>query len=223
MDKENGWDASANWNGYMYQGKVALLVALTKINEISDVTEFWLESEGIEDFSIGKGKGEKKEYESVHQVKNRKDNKMENYNEALSNIVKKIRDYPSIKRGFLHIKNEIITDNWKKEITDQMQNYYPQKIQELNAIVMKPELQKKIYDEILSMWNPNTHKINRRTNAMNKLLIDKMEKENNFQKKEDITEVIFMKTCRNVLEEKKQEYDFVGKEQAIDKIEVFKY
>lgn len=54
---------------------------------------------------------------------------------------------------------------------------------------------------------------------MNKLLIDKMEKENNFQKKEDITEVIFMKTCRNVLEEKKQEYDFVGKEQAIDKNE----
>ena len=114
MDKENGWDASANWNGYMYQGKVALLVALTKINEISDVTEFWLESEGIEDFSIGKGKGEKKEYELVHQVKNRKDNKMENYNEALSNIVKRIRDYPGIKRGFLHIKNEIITDNWKK-------------------------------------------------------------------------------------------------------------
>ena len=189
MDKENGWDASANWNGYMYQGKVALLVALTKINEISDVTEFWLESEGIEDFSIGKGKGEKKEYESVHQVKNRKDNKMENYNEALSNIVKRIRDYPGIKRGFLHIKNEIITDNWKKEITDQMQNYYPQKIQELNAIVMKPELQKKIYDEILSMWNPNTHKINRRTNAMNKLLIDKMEKENNFQKKEDADRV----------------------------------
>lgn len=120
-------------------------------------------------FFYRKGKGEKKEYESVHQVKNRKDNKMENYNEALSNIVKKIRDYPSIKRGFLHIKNEIITDNWKKEITDQMQNYYPQKIQELNAIVMKPELQKKIYDEILSMWNPNTHKINRRTNAMNKV------------------------------------------------------
>ena len=122
MDKENGWDASANWNGYMYQGKVALLVALTKINEISDVTEFWLESEGIEDFSIGKGKGEKKEYESVHQVKNRKDNKMENYNEALSNIVKRIRDYPGIKRGFLHIKNEIITDNWKKEITEVTNN-----------------------------------------------------------------------------------------------------
>lgn len=60
MDKENGWDASANWNGYMYQGKVALLVALTKINEISDVTEFWLESEGIGRFFYRKRKRRKK-------------------------------------------------------------------------------------------------------------------------------------------------------------------
>ena len=56
MDKENGWDASANWNGYMYQGKVALLVSLSKIIDILDVTDFWFESEGIYYFAIGKGK-----------------------------------------------------------------------------------------------------------------------------------------------------------------------
>lgn len=53
MNKENGWDASASWNGYMYQGKVALLIVLKTINDIEDTKKYWLESEGIEDFAIG--------------------------------------------------------------------------------------------------------------------------------------------------------------------------
>lgn len=100
MNKENGWDASASWNGYMYQGKVALLLALKKINEVDNIDDYWLESEGIEDFSIGKSDM----YLTIHQVKNRKDENLEDYKEALSNIVKRIKDFPHIENGYLHTK-----------------------------------------------------------------------------------------------------------------------
>ena len=121
MNKEKGWDASSSWNGYMYQGKVALLVALKKINESTDIEKYWLELEGIEDFSIGF----EESYESVHQVKNRQDKAIKDYREALSNIVKRIKDYPDISSGYLHTKNEIKVDDWEKEIQKELLSYYP--------------------------------------------------------------------------------------------------
>lgn len=219
MDKENGWDASASWNGYMYQGKVALLVALKKINEVTDVAGFWLESEGIEDFSIGKGE----KYISVHQVKNRKDNRIEDYREALSNIVKRIKDYPDIVNGYLHTKNEIMVDDWEKEIKKQLLTYYPEKIQRLEEIVNKPDIQSEVYIGIIQMWNEKTKRINRRTNAIYKSLIDKMETENSFSCKEDITKEIFINACEQILADEKANYDFAEKELAINKITLFKY
>ena len=47
MNKEKGWDASSSWNGYMYQGKVALLFALKKINESTALEGDWLAVEGL--------------------------------------------------------------------------------------------------------------------------------------------------------------------------------
>lgn len=219
MNKENGWDASASWNGYMYQGKVALLVVLKKLNEVSNVNELWLESEGIEDFSIGNGK----KYESIHQVKNRKDDKIENYREALSNIVKRMKDYPDIVDGFLHTKNEIKINNWDKEIKEQLLVYYPQKIQKLEEIVKTPNIQQNVYNEILQMWNEKTKKINRKTKDIYKLLIEKMEKQNVFNEKGDITKEIFKSACEQVLVDEKANYDFTGKSLAIEKIKLFKY
>lgn len=219
MNKENGWDASASWNGYMYQGKVALLVVLKKINEVSSVNELWLESEGIEDFSIVNGK----KYESIHQVKNRKDDKIEDYREALSNIVKRMKDYPDIVNGFLHTKNEIKINNWDKEIKEQLLVYYPQKIQKIEEIVKSPNIQQNVYNEILQMWNEKTKKINRKTKDIYKLLIEKMEKQNVFNEKGDITKEIFKNACEQVLVDEKANYDFTGKGLAIEKIKLFKY
>lgn len=219
MNKENGWDASASWNGYMYQGKVALLVVLKKLNEVFDVTELWLESEGIEDFSIGKGG----KYESVHQVKNRKDNKIQDYREALSNIVRRIKEHPNIVNGFLHTKNEIRIDNWEEEIKKQLLSYYPEKIQRLEEIVNNFNVQDVVYNEIIQMWNEKTKRINRRTNSIYKLFIDKMEKENNFDSKDDITREIFKSACEQVLIDEKANYDFTEKELAIEKIKLFRY
>jgi len=219
MNKNNGWDASASWNGYSYQGKVALLVTLKKINDYKNIEENWLELEGIEDFSIGAGEL----YESIHQVKNRKDGTLKNYREALSNIIKRMKDYPCIINGYLHTNNDIKIGNWEKEIQEVLLNYYPEKIQELEKIVNDPDIQIKVYNEILEKWNEKTKRLNRKTKETYKLLIDKMEYKNSFNTKSDIKIEIFKSVCKEVLNEEKANYDFVKNKVEIKKIKLFEY
>ena len=219
MNKEKGWDASSSWNGYMYQGKVDLLVALKKINESTDIEKYWLELEGIEDFSIGF----EESYESVHQVKNRQDKAIKDYREALSNIVKRIKDYPDISSGYLHTKNEIKVDDWEKEIQKELLSYYPEKIQQLEKFVVDFEMQSKAYDEILEKWNEKIKRLSRRTKDIYKLLIGKMEHENELRDKSDITIEVFKDACVKVLCDEKANYDFAEKKLAIGKIELFPY
>lgn len=219
MNKENGWDASASWNGYMYQGKVALLITLKTINDTHDTLRYWLESEGIEDFSIGFDK----KYISVHQVKNRKDEKLEDYNEALSNIVKRIREYPDIVNGYLHTKNKILISNWKQEIKDELLSYYPKKIQQLQQIVEDPKISNIVYTEILEKWNENTKQINRNTTEIKKLIIDNIVANNIIKEKEDITIDKFITASKQILADEKLNYDFTDKEKAIEKINLYRY
>lgn len=219
MNKEKGWDASSSWNGYMYQGKVALLVALKKINESTDLEGYWLELEGVEDFSIGI----EELYKSVHQVKNRQDNAIKDYREALSNIVKRIKDYSSISNGYLHTKNEIKVNDWGKEIQKELLDYYPEKIQQLEKIVADSDMQSKAYDEILGKWNEKTKKLSRKTKDIYKLLIEKIEHENTLSDKSDITTEVFKSACEKVLCDEKANYDFTEKKLAIGKIELFLY
>lgn len=219
MNKEKGWDASSSWNGYMYQGKVALLVALKKINESTDLEGYWLELEGVEDFSIGI----EELYKSVHQVKNRQDNAIKDYREALSNIVKRIKDYSSISNGYLHTKNEIKVNDWGKEIQKELLDYYPEKIQQLEKIVADSDIQSKAYDEILGKWNEKTKKLSRKTKDIYKLLIEKIEHENTLSDKSDITTEVFKSACEKVLCDEKANYDFTEKKLAIGKIELFLY
>lgn len=219
MNKEKGWDASSSWNGYMYQGKVALLVALKKINESTDLEGYWLELEGVEDFSIGI----EELYKSVHQVKNRQDNAIKDYREALSNIVKRIKDYSSISNGYLHTKNEIKVNDWGKEIQKELLDYYPEKIQQLEKIVADSDIQSKAYDEILGKWNEKTKKLSRKTKDIYKLLIEKIEHENTLSDKSDITTEVFKSACEKVLCDEKANYDFAEKKLAIGKIELFLY
>ncbi len=219
MNKDNGWDASASWNGYMYQGKVALLVALKKINDIEDISGYWLESEGIEDFSIGLGE----EYKTIHQVKNRKDKNLKDYREALSNIVKKIRDYPEIEKGYLHVKNQISINNWDKDIYNELLDYYPQKIQQLEEIVACNKSFNEAYDEILGKWNQENKKFDKRTNDIYKMIIKIMEVENHFENKADITKEVFKIACEKILIDEKENYDFAGKDNVINKIKLFNY
>lgn len=87
-------DATPSWNGFNYQGKVGLYVALSLINkelgqklDLDDMTSFMsdysLEYEWIEDFSIKKGD----EYISLHQVKHYKDSRFGSYKDAIDTIL----------------------------------------------------------------------------------------------------------------------------------------
>ncbi len=98
MSKENPgviFDASNSWNGYNHQGKLAVLSAIKQILEVYDkslsidenktsLTDFFIEIEYLEDFSLGKTVKGKDEYYYVHQVKNHATDAAADYNSALS-------------------------------------------------------------------------------------------------------------------------------------------
>lgn len=62
-------NATASWSGYSHQGKIALLIALRKINSLHgrhvDLNDYWLECEAHEDASLRLGA----EILEAHQVK----------------------------------------------------------------------------------------------------------------------------------------------------------
>lgn len=51
-----GNDAIPSWSGFNYQGKMAILCALQKVNSGAAITDFFLELEALEDFVMRKGK-----------------------------------------------------------------------------------------------------------------------------------------------------------------------
>lgn len=67
VNLEYAHDATASWNGYIYQGKIAVIVALERILQlgIDNCHAHSLEVEWLDDFAIKNGES----YESVHQVK----------------------------------------------------------------------------------------------------------------------------------------------------------
>ncbi len=219
MTKDQGWDASASWNGYMYQGKVALLIALKTINDKAGATGYWLEMETIEDFSIGVNE----QYETVHQVKNRKEEKIEDYQEALSNIIKRMKDYPSISNGYLHTKSEIVVPDWDKKVLEIMMDYYPKKIQELDNITSDAKVRKNTYEDILNRWNEETKQFDHRTKDVYKKIINIIEGTAEIEKKEDVSDELFIEACRQALENEKASYEFDKKEEAIKKIKIYEY
>ena len=123
----------------------------------------------------------------------------------------------------MHTKNEIKVNDWGKEIQKELLDYYPEKIQQLEKIVVDSDIQSKAYDEILEKWNEKTKKLSRKTKDIYKLLIEKIEHENALSDKSDITTEVFKSACEKVLCDEKANYDFAEKKLAIGKIELFLY
>ena len=98
-------DASFSWNGYNYQGKVGLLVALKKIEEIriseEDLADYSLELEWLEDFSIKKNN----DYITIHQVKTYNSSAISKYKEAIWTLLAKILEFNNIEKAYLHSTN----------------------------------------------------------------------------------------------------------------------
>jgi hypothetical protein len=149
-------DASSTWSGYLYQGEIALYVALYYINHpailgcnAQDIgSRAGIEIEWLEDFSIKVDR----EYFSVHQVKAKKEDSIGSYKSALWKLIHKLeRGYGN--NAYLHTCKQLTNtpfklDNIKIVPTD------PTRTSELSAIqqrilgleeVAKTELEKKVY------------------------------------------------------------------------------
>ena len=107
------YDATNSWNGYNHQGKMAMWYAISEITRLYDPTitidqnkailnDYFLEIEYMEDFSIGKTESGTDSYISVHQVKNRVDTNINEYESALLGVLSHLAEYPDIELAVLH-------------------------------------------------------------------------------------------------------------------------
>ncbi|QXE84899.1 hypothetical protein KP003_10815 [Geomonas nitrogeniifigens] len=96
-------DASATWNGFNYQGKVAIFHSLRVINQKLnedphfDFSRFELVLEHNEDFEIRDQNGP----QSFHQVKAYNETSYSKFEEALLELAIEIKKHPGVK-GYLH-------------------------------------------------------------------------------------------------------------------------
>lgn len=78
MDNIFMHDAVPTWSGFLYQGRIAVYLAVRKINELreagneSEIKKYALEMEKCEDIAVVYMDGNNKKYHSIHQVKNEK-------------------------------------------------------------------------------------------------------------------------------------------------------
>lgn len=109
-DTQTPHDASSSWNGYTYQGKVAIYTTLKYINyyiqegNIHKINSLKLEIEHLEDFSILEGD----EYLSLHQVKAKPKNKtIGGYKAANIDLLGKLAKNNNIEEVNLHTATKL--------------------------------------------------------------------------------------------------------------------
>lgn len=123
-------DATPSWNGYNYQGKVGLYVCLLNILKEAQagvdlpafnafLEEHHIEYEWIEDFAIKKNDN----YLSLHQVKNKGENKFNDHVEAIATILYRKNGVLSDTDIFKYFKFK----SKKKEILQQSKRGLKQK------------------------------------------------------------------------------------------------
>lgn len=138
------FDATNSWNGYNHQGKIALWYVIKKICELIDPTvspicnqrnleNYFLEIEYMEDFSIGNTVSGKAHYDSVHQVKDRVDGLVSNYESALLGLAEHLISDSTISDAFLHVTSELDLNgvNLSTHITSMIDD--PKNLSELEA------------------------------------------------------------------------------------------
>ena len=137
-------DAIPTWSGFVYQGRIAVYLAIKKIielrndNKISEIDRYAIEMEKCEDIAIVyKDENENREYISIHQVKNENKNTLGAYRDPLIQLMLEKGYYKKhgdcVPDAYLHIANRARTKNkdfetgylksikrWKQEIL----NYY---------------------------------------------------------------------------------------------------
>ena len=125
------YDATNSWNGYNHQGKISIWYAISEITKLYDpaisedenktnLDNYFLEIEHMEDFSIGKIENGSSTYISVHQVKNRTDTQINGYESAILGLLSHISEYPNIESAMLHTTEHI---NLTKSLLDNIKDF----------------------------------------------------------------------------------------------------
>jgi len=88
-------------------------MAICKINDMyrrgkkSNIMNYSVEIEWVEDFSIIYTNAGKRKYESIHQVKARADKPLAAYEGALVKLLGKVKDNDEIDHAYLHVSKEL--------------------------------------------------------------------------------------------------------------------
>lgn len=118
MDELFIHDATPTWSGFIYQGDIAIYLAVKKICELkkrismSDIgAEYKLEVEFCEDIAIVHEKDSIKKYISIHQVKNQKDTAISSYKSPLIQLMleKSLYKRESLEdtEAYLHVSKSL--------------------------------------------------------------------------------------------------------------------
>ena len=123
-------NALASWNGYEYQGQIALIVVLEMlIKREKPIEKCELMLEDLEDFSIYCN-GERI---STHQVKATNDKNINDYKEALYKMAVSLQNNSSKKTiAYLHTSNILNTDDWSEKVKNSIEGFYPEVDKNLN-------------------------------------------------------------------------------------------
>lgn len=110
-------DAVPTWSGFVYQGRIAVYLAVKKIYELSvsgkeeEIQNYYVEMEKCEDISFLYKDGDGEKYESIHQVKNQADRNISKYRGPLTQLMLEKGYYAKNNLGnpeaFLHVSNPI--------------------------------------------------------------------------------------------------------------------
>lgn len=140
-------DAIPTWSGFIYQGRIAAYLAIKKIielrddNKVSEVDKYAIEMEKCEDIAIVyQCEKEKREYISIHQVKNEKENALGAYKKPLIQLMLEkgyyTKDNGDAPDAYLHIANRVRIQNkdFETEYLENIKNWKQKILNYYNAV-----------------------------------------------------------------------------------------
>lgn len=166
-------DAVPTWSGFIYQGEIAIYLAAKKICDLRDKenlkeeeigSNYSVEVENCEDISLVHTKKGRKEYLSIHQVKNQKDKNIGAYRSPLVQLMLEKAFYKMRGLGdpeaYLHTSNNINEKNidkklneWKEEILKYYESLkiFLLQINERNKIKLVEDIKKVVASEPIKL------------------------------------------------------------------------
>lgn len=128
-------DAIPTWSGFIYQGEIAVYLAVKKICELRDQdkleideigSNYQIEVENCEDVAIVQVDNNGKHYLSIHQVKNQKDKNIGAYRIPLVQLMLEkgfhIKGELGYSKAYLHVSNKICESS-ENEINQNLEEW----------------------------------------------------------------------------------------------------